>query len=252
MPVTLEGWEAPSSRARAVRFIRPGRHLEVMATIATEEKQCAVCGKTSVQGFVADAGREGSADLDLRPPPDQRETIEHWVQECPHCGYCGLALEEPTAGAAEVIASEDYRALRGEHDHPPLVVRLLCASTLLEHAERWVEAAETALWAAWAADDAGADEEAGRARRRALDLLAEVRRRGEHYIGNPDAETLVMADVARRAGEFERAAALLDGLGAVSDPRFAAIVAFQRDRLAARDTRRYTVEEASRAQAGGD
>ncbi len=219
-----------------------------MATIATEEKRCAVCGKTSVQGFVAEAGREGSADLDLRPPPDQRETIAHWVQECPHCGYCGLTLEEPTAGAAEVIASEDYRAIR-EGSSPELVVRLLCASTLLEHAERWVEAAETALWAAWAADDVGDDEEAGRARRRALDLLAEVRRRGEHYIENPDAETLVMADVARRAGEFGRAAELLDGLGAVDDPRFAAIVAFQRDRLAARDMRRYTVEEASRARA---
>lgn len=114
-----------------------------MATIATEEKRCAVCGKTSVQGFVADAGREGSADLDLRPPPDQRETIAHWVQECPHCGYCGLSLEEPTAGAAEVIASEGYRALR-EGTEPELVVRLLCASTLLEHADRWVEAAQAA------------------------------------------------------------------------------------------------------------
>ena len=216
-----------------------------MATIATEEKRCAVCGKTSVQGFVADAGREGSADLDLRPPPDQRETIVHWVQECPHCGYCGLSLEEPTAGAAEVIASEGYRALR-EAANPELVVRLLCASTLLEHADRWVEATETSLWAAWAADDAGADQEAARARRRVLDLLAEVRRRGEHYIENPEAETLVMIDVARRAGEFGRAAALLDELGGVDDPRFSAIVAFQRGRLAVGDTGRYTVAEASR------
>ncbi|MEN6342224.1 MAG: hypothetical protein ABFC89_06650, partial [Methanospirillum sp.] len=189
-----------------------------MATIATEEKRCAVCGKTSVQGFVADAGREGSADLDLRPPPDQRETIAHWVQECPHCGYCGLSLEEPTTGAAEVVASEGYRALR-EETKPELVVRLLCASTLLEHADRWVEAAETALWAAWAADDAGADEEAVRARHRTLDLLDEIRRRGEHYIEDPGAETLVMVDVARRAGAFERAAGLLDSLGGVDDPR---------------------------------
>jgi hypothetical protein len=219
-----------------------------MATIATEEKRCAVCGKTSVQGFVAEAGREGSADLDLRPPPAQRETIAHWVQACPHCGYCGLTLEEPTAGAAEVVASEEYRAVR-EGSGPELVSRLVCASTLLEHADRWVEAAETAIWAAWAADDAGADEDAGRARRRALDLLDEARRRGEHYIANPDAETLVMADLARRAGEFGRAAELLDGLAAVGDPRFAAIVAFQRGRLAALDTGRYTVEEASRAQA---
>jgi len=219
-----------------------------MATIATEEKRCAVCGKASVQGFVAEAGRQGSADLDLRPPPDQRETIAHWIQECPHCGYCGVTIEEPTAGAAEVMASEEYRAIR-EEASPELVVRLLCASTLLEHAERWVEAAETAIWAAWAADDAGIDEAAARARRRALDLLAEVRRRGEHYLEDPSAETLVMTDLARRAGEFERASGLLDSLDSVDDPRFAAIVAFQRERIAARDTSRYTVAEASRALA---
>lgn len=218
-----------------------------MATIATEEKRCGVCGKTSVQGFVADAGRLGTADLDLRPPPDQRETIAHWVQGCPHCGYCGLTLEEPIPGAAEVMASPEYRAIR-EGSNPELVVRLLCASTLLEHAGRWVEAAETALWAAWAADDAGADDAAARARRRTLDLLAEVRLRGEHYIEDPNAETLVMADIARRAGGFDRAEELLDGLGGVDDPRFAAIVAFQRARVAAHDTGRYTVEEAFRAE----
>ncbi|MEN6341698.1 MAG: hypothetical protein ABFC89_03975 [Methanospirillum sp.] len=217
-----------------------------MAMIATEEKRCAVCGKTSVQGFVADAGRQGSADLDLRPPPDQRETIAHWVQECPHCGYCGVTLEETTAGAAETMASEEYRKIRGGAN-PELVVRLLCASTLLEHAERWVEAAETALWAAWAADDAGDNEAARQARHRALDLLAEVRLRNAHYIEDPNAETLVMADIARRAGEFDRGTDLLDGLDKVGDPRFAAIVAFQRERIAARDMGRYTVAEASRA-----
>ncbi len=219
-----------------------------MATIATEEKRCAVCGRTSVQGFVADAGRQGSADLDLRPPSDQRETIAHWVQECPHCGYCGLTLEEPAAGAADVMASAEYRAIR-ERSDPELVVRLLCASTILEHAERWVEAAETAIWAAWAADDAGAEEAASQARRRALDLLGEVRLRGDHYIEDQNAEMLVMVDLARRAAQFDRAAALLDELAAVDDPRFAAIVAFQRGRLAVRDTGRYTVEEASRTVA---
>jgi hypothetical protein len=223
------------------------RHLVLMATIATEEKRCGVCGRTSVQGFVADAGREGSADLDLRPPPDQRETIAHWVQECPHCGFCGLSIDEPPIGAAEVVASGEYRALRDGSD-PQLVIRLLCASALLEHADRWVEAAETAVWAAWAADDAGDTESAARARRRALDLLDEVRRRGEQYLGDRDAETLVMADLARRSGAFDRAADLLDGLRVVDDSRFAAIVTFQRGRIAARDTGRYTVAQASGAE----
>ncbi|NLX48938.1 MAG: hypothetical protein GXY82_03505 [Methanospirillum sp.] len=215
-----------------------------MTTIATEERVCAVCGERSPQGLVVEAGREGSADLDLRPPPEQRDTIEHWVQECPHCGYCAPAIDQPVVdGAVGRVGSDGYRAIRAETGTPPLVVRLLCASTLLEHAGRWVEASETALWAAWAADDAGDNEAALRARRRFLDLVEDLRGRGEHYIEDPDAEALVMVDVARRAGEFDRAAGLADRLAAVQDPRFGAIVAFQRARIAARDTGRYTVEE---------
>ena len=52
--------------------------------------------------------------------------------------------------------------------------------------------------------------------------------------------------LGERPGEFGRAAALLDELGGVDDPRFSAIVAFQRGRLAVGDTGRYTVAEASR------
>ena len=216
-----------------------------MTTITSEERQCALCGGASPQGIVLDAERSGSADLDLRPPPEQRDTIAHWVQECPHCGYCAPAIDESVVGAAETVASPEYRALRSEAGAPALVVRLLCASTMLEHADRLVEATETALWAAWAADDEGADDEAVRARRRTLDLLDELRLRGEHYIGDSNAETLVMVDVARRAGEFERADRLLDALEAVDDPRFGALVRFQRERIGARDTGRYTIAEAA-------
>ncbi|HOT93797.1 MAG TPA: hypothetical protein PK089_01210 [Methanoregulaceae archaeon] len=216
-----------------------------MTAITTGERRCALCGQASVQAVLVDAGRSGSADLDLRPPPDQRGTIAHWVQECPHCGYCAPAIDERVDGAEETVQSPAYRALRNGGDLPPLVVRLLCASTMLFHAGRLVEAAETALWAAWAADDAGATEEARRARRRTLDLLDELRSRGEHYIADEGAEGLVMVDIARRAGEFDRAERLLDGLAAVDDPRFAALVAFQRGRVAARDRARYTIAEAA-------
>ncbi len=224
-----------------------GAIQEAMTTITSEVRRCALCGTVSPQGIVLDAERSGSADLDLRPPPEQRDTIAHWVQECPHCGYCAPAIDENVAGAAETAASPAYRSLRSETGAPELVVRLLCASTMLEHANRFVEATETALWAAWAADDAGDREEAERARRRTLDLLDELRLRDEHYIGDPNAETLVMVDVARRAGDFERAGGLLDELAAVDDPRFGALVAFQRERIGARDTGRYTIAEAAGA-----
>ena len=57
-----------------------------MTTQSAEECTCAVCGRVSMQGVIMSTNAFGSPDLDLRPPPMERFTIDHWVQECPHCG----------------------------------------------------------------------------------------------------------------------------------------------------------------------
>lgn len=216
-----------------------------MTTELTEECRCAICGKVSLQGIIASTSAFGSPDLDFRPPPMERETIDHWVQECPHCGYCAPELDQSIAGAAAVIASEEYGMIRKRRGDLPLFGRFLCASFLFEQAGCLVEAAATALYAAWAADDADdAEEEAVRARQRVLALIDELHARGEQYGDDPATEALLMVDVSRRSGAFDRARQLIAELAGVEDPLFQALVAFQREKVEAGDMQRYTVEQA--------
>ena len=200
-----------------------------MTTQSAVESSCAVCGRVSTQGVIMSTNAFGSPDLDLRPPPMERFTIDHWVQECPHCGYCAPEIEEPIAGGAEVVGSGEYLAILNapDGDDSRLVSRFLCASALFEHAGLLAEAAHEALHAAWAADDSeGGEEEAVLARKRVITLVDELHAQGRHLEKDPVSETMRMIDVARRAGESGRANQLIAELANVEDPFFRTLVPF--------------------------
>ena len=146
-----------------------------------------------------------------------------------------------------MVGSDEYLALlnRSEEYGSRLIGQFLCASALFEHAGNLIEAALTALHAAWAADDSGGgEEEAVLARKRVLHLVDALHARGEHLDRDPVTETMRMIDVARRAGEFDRADRLIAELAHVEDPFFRTLVAFQRGRVEAGDTKVHTVKEA--------
>ena len=97
------------------------------------------------------------------------------------------------------------------------------------------------LQAAWAADDSGDPVSAAAYRRRVAELWAEP----------ADHETaLRLIDVLRRAGEFDRAEAAAARLaGQELDESAAAIVAYQRERIALRDAGRHLLSSAIRPPA---
>ncbi len=100
-------------------------------------------------------------------------------------------------------------------------------------------AAEATLHAAWALDDAG-------------EPAADLRRRAAALFGNSGGleDALRLIDVLRRAGDFAAAAsraAALDGMAL--DENSAAILAFQRDRIAAADPARHMISSALRPPA---
>lgn len=214
---------------------------------------CAVCGWGSLQGVIMSTSGFGSPDLDLRPPPLARFTIDHWVQECPHCGYCAPEIGEKIPGAAKMVRSAEYIATlkrRGKRDRR-LLGQFLCASMLYENAGDLAAAARMSLCAAWAADDATeAKRAAQRARRRVLDLVGRLHARGGQLHEDPAWESIQMLDVARRAREFDRAKSLVAELAEVGTEPFPALVAFQRERIAERDTGAHTIQEAVERAAG--
>ncbi len=104
-------------------------------------------------------------------------------------------------------------------------------------------AAEATLHAAWALDDVGGD--AGKD-------AADLRRRAVALFGAPDGAegALRLIDMLRRAGDYAAAGARADSLDdAALDENSAAILAFQRDRIAAADPARHMISSALRPPA---
>lgn len=161
-------------------------------------------------------------DLDLRPGEPARGTLKFWVQTCAGCGASAPDLAALPARARAVVEGAAYRAWQGP-DAAFLRWAALATGT---------DAAEAMLQAAWALDDAGQDGSVHRLA--AVDLW-----------GPPASplEALRQADVLRRAGAPGPAAALLDGLTAGNGEQ-AALVAFQRARIAAGDRGRHSISSA--------
>jgi len=137
------------------------------------------------------------------------------------------------------VRSDAYRALRT----PGPAMPFLRWAMICEQTGDLAAAAEATLHAAWALDDAGADASKG---------AAELRRRAVALFGAPDGpeEALRLIDMLRRAGDYAAAAARADGLDpAALDENSAAILAFQRERIAAADPVRHMISSALRPPA---
>ena len=185
---------------------------------------CALCGTPAPPPFRAPQP-ESAPDLDGRPGEPARSTLPRWVQSCRGCGACGPDLSTLPAAAAAITATPGYKALRSRH-------------------LRWAalqpgDEAQALLQAAWEAEDAGHDSAPLR-RRALLAWPATV---------EPD-QLLRLADIARRAGCFTKAAACLDRLPSDGlDGTAAGIAAFLRQRIEAEDAGRHSLSSAVRPPA---
>ena len=196
-------------------------------------RKCAVCGAPAPAPFRAPQP-EIAPDLDMRPGEPTRSTLRDWVQTCGNCGAAGPDLARLPEGAGRVIRSAPYQALIHEGAEETLPFRRW--ATICRESDDPREAAEAMLQAAWAADDANTMSEAAALRREVAALWADA----------TDEETcLRRVDVLRRAGDLEAAEAFAAECAArISDEAGAAVLAFQRARIAARDIGRHLISSA--------
>lgn len=212
-----------------------------MTTVLPSVQTCGVCQQRSTQRILGSTSAFGSHDLDLRPPPLQRHTMEYWQQECPGCGYVNTDLDELLPGAVGVVRSTEFAALRAAVHEPALVNRFKRHALL--QADDAVKAGWSILHAAWVYDDLNRPERARRCREECADFWSTL----EYGADEPSARMrTVMVDVLRRAEHFEEAEALIEVIlatgGATDHMRRA--LAFQRTLIAAGDTAGYTLEQA--------
>lgn len=207
---------------------------------------CANCSGDVWVTSLLSTNRFGSADLDLRPPPDERFNMDFWVQRCPHCGYCAASVAEATLIAPEFVQSAIYQQQLRETATPDLANSFLCQSLIQEALGKLDLAARATLRAAWACDDAALEVEATGCRRRAAQLFDDASAKGQTIHRGAHLDVLVRIDLARRCRDFPQAARLIDdALAGVDDPELRTVLQFQARLATLRDSGCYSMDAAS-------
>jgi len=211
----------------------------------TQEKTCAVCEKPNEVIVIGSSNEFGSKDLDLRPAEMLRSTYAHWTEHCSHCGYCASDISKPDEFAARVVQSDEYQLQINDKNFPRLANIFLCEAMILKAGGHDVAAGFAYLHAAWACDDDGNAPEARNSRLHALAQFESVRASGESILGEPIADYILMADLQRRAGEFDFAeATCVEGISKSTDTKLTNIIRFQQYLSAMQDSQVHKVEEA--------
>ena len=130
-----------------------------------------------------------------------------WVQECPSCGYCADDLSQPRPEAAAVVKSAAYQAQLKNPQFPPQANRFLCSMLVADKAGLPEPAIRSAQYAAWTCDDANKPAEAKLARAAALERLRKLKSAGKSIYDQKGTDAVLLADLARRSGDFVAAVA---------------------------------------------
>lgn len=216
----------------------------VMATTFFKRQEvCAVCGDTVDVQIVASTTSFGTPDLDTRPPPLARYALSLGVVCCPKCGYCSSDVSKRIAGADSLIASVGYLSICGDSSLPELARSYLCSSFLLQASGDFAAGGWQALSAAWVCDDR--DGPAARCRMEAYRLFRRAVQTNQRFGMDIVEELTVMAEILRRAGQFEDARLLCDSATAMAAlPRLEQILKYESTLIKAKDADCHTVAEA--------
>lgn len=187
---------------------RPQHHK---TTVDDVEVTCAVCSEKSTQMVMMSTNSSGYSDLDLRPPEMRRSTIIWWVQRCPYCGHCASDIESAEEDTKEIVESAEYQAQLESADFPELANSFLCEAMIEEHLGSMTDAGWDCVHAAWVCDDAE-NEKATWCRLKAVEHFEQGIEAGESVMEDaPDgANELLLAELLRRAGEFDCAKAKVE------------------------------------------
>lgn len=180
-------------------------------TIHPEKVKCGNCGEENTVNVVGSTNQMQAPDLDLRPGEMMRSTLEYQVNECGKCHYCAPDLgEKPGSEAAKKVIAQPMpgKGLEFRFARAAEIARADAEAAKDEEAavEKHCIAGLLFLRAAWACDDAEKNAEATGYRRQCAAELEKVIAYKEKQDGElPLGFMLMLCDVCRRAGDFERA-----------------------------------------------
>ncbi len=207
-----------------------------MSTKTEITVKCSFCGGESVQTQLMSTSSFGLPDLDFRPAPPARYTMDCRIQECPHCGYVAQSIDSEAANLEKILHSDEYKNASNREFKSSLAVRFYKHYMLMLCGDDVFHAAEAALCAAWVCDDCGDEENARYCRLLAVAQLEDI----ISFSKNKLNYKLQLADVLRRAGQFTRLAETFS-VADFEDEKSKRIIEFQLKKAALEDVGRYTM-----------
>ena len=221
-----------------------------MTTYMDEIVTCSACKSASNQTVLSSTIELGSPDLDLRPPKLRRYTMGTWVQCCPHCGYVASEIGEPPVSldiVKNVMASTGW-VQPASIPTSGLALNFLRLALLEFEFARPDAAAESALSAAWVADDSRQTALAIECRTIAARHITLALSKMEQNGDRRDTLHARLVDVLRRSRRWRDADALCrQAQESVGDGIVATILQFQRKLIKKRIVGSRSVDDAQRA-----
>lgn len=168
-----------------------------MTTLRAYPRVCGQCGRQSMQRQLASCSTFDEPDLDGRPAPMLRDTMQYWIERCPYCGYAAESIRKKPH-ISQAILSGLIRAV-GCMDSSPMLAQDFMGIALRYESKRDPKSAvRWSLCAAWVCDDDQNDSGALCAREWCLQRFSPLLAKGKKAARRQYA--ILYADLLRRTG----------------------------------------------------
>lgn len=236
-----------------------------MTLIDDCKTKCAICGREHNFSVLMSTNSCGM-DLDTRPQGMARYTAEYEIQYCENCHYANYDIsEKPDWLDEKILTSDAYLSIVEQYEMPMLFGRkfslddeiktrystpkaFLLSSYLHASVGDERSAGMLSLKAAWVFDDICDTSSATDARKQAAEYLSNYisqegdnDKRGKHNIA------IMLVDIYRRIGEFDKAKEKAEQLLAVEENDFIKkILQYQISLIDAQDKSCHSVDEVNK------
>lgn len=218
-----------------------------MSLVFSSNVTCGNCGHTFEIGDYVSTNSFGEVDLDTRPAPDYRYTMnEILVTCCPKCNFCYQDITQYSKDFKKVMESKDYLHYVNHSSLPSKAIEFLCKSLILEYENKFVEAGWESLHAAWNCDDEYSNTESIMCRKRAISLFLFANYNKMKVFKDDNELTIFLIDLYRRCGSFSQALKLCNDIlpQAELKSQTSNIATFQLHLINKQDTKCYVVKDA--------
>ncbi len=181
-----------------------------MTMLYKKSVDCTGCLSEQVIALIASSNAFGSTDLDGRPPPMHRFTLDLQIHRCSRCGFCAPKLAWYEGLDIHLLTEKPYLDIVYDASYPDLANTFRAHAYLSSAAKNHRAVLRSFLNAAWVCDDIGmTDEVAIRCRLEALKAMDTLHEGSALYTDSMANDQVLKIDLFRRSRRFDEAAALV-------------------------------------------